>query len=141
MTQPHYMVSPSQQLLLDFNNFVASGHGSTSSTSPLTDPRNAMTTTHLPPSLPEFGSGGRGGGGGPYDTFLASTFNDSLYSEINIGRTSASDSGSHTSSRCACHAGVMELLASMRGSGDDRRLSLDAQLTKLNAASCRLRRL
>ncbi|KAK0728738.1 hypothetical protein B0T26DRAFT_699191 [Lasiosphaeria miniovina] len=33
--------------------------------------------------------------------------------------------------QCTCHAGVTELLASMRGGGDDRRLSLDAQLAKL----------
>lgn len=32
---------------------------------------------------------------------------------------------------CNCHAGVTELLTSMRGGGDDRRLPIDAQLAKL----------
>lgn len=32
---------------------------------------------------------------------------------------------------CNCHAGVTELLVSMRGGGDDRRLPIDAQLAKL----------
>lgn len=34
-------------------------------------------------------------------------------------------------SECTCHAGVTELLASMRGAGNDQRLSLDAQLARL----------
>lgn len=32
---------------------------------------------------------------------------------------------------CNCHAGVTELLTSMRGGGDDRKLPIDAQLAKL----------
>jgi hypothetical protein len=32
---------------------------------------------------------------------------------------------------CSCHAGVRELLLSMRGSGNDQRLSVDVQLAKL----------
>lgn len=32
---------------------------------------------------------------------------------------------------CNCHSGVTELLTSMRGGGDDRRLPIDAQLAKL----------
>lgn len=32
---------------------------------------------------------------------------------------------------CNCHAGARELLLSMRGSGNDQRLSIDAQLAKL----------
>nr|A0A8J9RRX1.1 RecName: Full=Transcription factor phomD; AltName: Full=Phomopsin biosynthesis cluster protein D [Diaporthe leptostromiformis]BDA39135.1 transcriptional regulator [Diaporthe leptostromiformis] len=45
--------------------------------------------------------------------------------------TTAPPSPSPSCTECSCHAGVTELLSSMRGGGDDRRLSLDAQLAKL----------
>jgi hypothetical protein len=94
--------------LLDFNSLVT---GTTSSTAaapeyfPMTDPT---------PTL------------GDLDSFFGVNHN---YDAMDMGTFR----GLHGQGECTCHAGVTELLASMRGtsSSNDQRLSLDAQLARL----------
>ncbi|KAJ5886183.1 uncharacterized protein N7473_008857 [Penicillium subrubescens] len=63
---------------------------------------------------------------GDLDTFFGTNHNNDV---MDMGTFH----GLHGQGECTCHAGVTELLASMRGasSSNDQRLSLDAQLARL----------
>lgn len=63
---------------------------------------------------------------GDLDTFFGTNHNSDV---MDMGTFH----GLHSQGECTCHAGVTELLASMRGasSSNDQRLSLDAQLARL----------
>lgn len=93
--------------LLDFSSLLAGTTGST----PMTT-EHFPTTDHTP---------------GDLDSFFFSTSHNSEVMEMGIFP------GLQGQGECTCHAGVTDLLASMRstGSSNDQRLSLDAQLARL----------
>lgn len=115
--------------LLDFSNIV------TASSSPLRDPLNTSGACFLPPSTTEYANHfvmgpldlcGNNNGDGfavtDIETFWARQMSTA-------GLVTAPPSPPYGA--CNCHAGVRELLVSMRGSGNGQPLSVDVQLSKL----------
>lgn len=102
--------------------------------SPLTDSLSTVTCFPTPDAEAEYANhyglgsffAGNNNDGGP-TTDIATFW---AWQMATTGLTTVPPSPSPSCGECTCHAGVTELLASMRGSGDQR-LSLDMQLAKL----------
>ncbi|KAL2285286.1 hypothetical protein FJTKL_08236 [Diaporthe vaccinii] len=106
-------------LLLDFS---APSVGSSANSGPHVDPLSAAVTQFSTP-LGEYANPWAMG-----SLFGSSSSSSNTHTNTNTN-ASNNDSGPATD---ICHAGVTELLTSMRGGGgDDRRLPIDAQLAKL----------
>ena len=114
--------------LLDFSKLVAT------SSSPLPDPFNTAATCFLTPGT-EYANHYVVGpldlsGNNNSDGFAVTDIETFWARQMStVGLPTAPPSPPY--GECNCHAGVRELLVSMRGSGSDQRLSVDVQLAKL----------
>ena len=118
--------------LFDFSSLV------TASSSPLTDPLTdplGTAVTYFPTPGTEYANhyvvGPLDFGGNNNSDGRAVTDMETFWARQMATAGLTTVPPSPTYGECSCHAGVMELLVSMRGSGDDQRLSLDVQLAKL----------
>uniref|UniRef100_A0AAU8CJA1 Zn(II)2Cys6 transcription factor n=1 Tax=Gnomonia sp. TaxID=2011790 RepID=A0AAU8CJA1_9PEZI len=125
---------------LDFSRLP--GVAGSSSSGPHIDPLSAAVTQFSTP-VAEYANPWAMG-----SLFGSSSTNNNTHTNTIASNSNTSDSGPSAADMsafmatppsppslgdytCNCHAGVTELLTSMRGGGDDRRLPIDAQLAKL----------